>query len=151
LQPRSRRDTRNFLAAHLIPQLGSKRLDGITERIRASVSKLLDPNAYLIVLLGGEAGLRLGEILALEWGDVDLGKRQLCIQRSDWRGHVTEPKSGRLRHVPMTVRLAAALREHRQLRPSEAGHSERRRSESGRGEILETADLESAISNPSLI
>lgn len=79
-------------------------------------AKALDSNAYLIVLLGGEAGLRLGEILALKWGDVDLGKRQLCVQRSDWRGHVTAPKSGRLRHVPMTVRLAAALREHRHLR-----------------------------------
>jgi integrase len=75
-----------------------------------------DGNAYFIVLLGGEAGLRCGEIIALEWSDVDLGKRQLCVQRSEWRGHVTAAKSGRLRHVPMTVRLAAALREHRHLR-----------------------------------
>jgi len=75
-----------------------------------------DSNAYLIVLLGGEAGLRCGEIIALEWRDVDLGKRQLCVQRSDWRGHVTVPKGGRLRYVPLTVRLAAALREHRHLR-----------------------------------
>jgi site-specific recombinase XerD len=56
------------------------------------------------------------EIIALEWRGVDLGKRQLCVQRSEWRGHVTVPKSGRLRYVPMTVRLAAALREHRHLR-----------------------------------
>lgn len=47
---------------------------------------------------------------------MDLAKRQLCIQRSDWRGHVTVPKGGRLRHVPMTARLAAALREHRHLK-----------------------------------
>ena len=76
----------------------------------------LDRRAELIVLLGGEAGLRCGEIAALEWSDVDLGKRQLCVQRSDWHGHVTSPKSGRLRYVPMTVRLASALREHRHLR-----------------------------------
>lgn len=30
--------------------------------------------AELIVLLGGEAGLRLGEIMALEWQDVDLAR-----------------------------------------------------------------------------
>jgi integrase len=60
--------------------------------------------------------LRCGEIIALEWGDVDLGKRQLCVQRSEWRGHVTVPKGGRLRYVPMTRRVAAALREHRHLR-----------------------------------
>jgi hypothetical protein len=47
--------------------------------------------------IGGEAGLRCGEMIGLEWGDVDLGKRQMCIQRSEWRGHVTVPKSGRLR------------------------------------------------------
>jgi len=75
-----------------------------------------EPNAHLIVLLGGEAGLRCGEIMALEWRDVDLGKRQLCVQRSEWKGHVTVPKGGRLRYVPMTVRLATALREHRHLR-----------------------------------
>jgi integrase len=75
-----------------------------------------DRNAYLIALLGGEAGLRCGEMMALEWSDVDLGKRQLCIQRSDWKGHVTATKGGRLRYVPMTLRLATALRDHRHLR-----------------------------------
>lgn len=75
-----------------------------------------DSNTYLIVLLGGEAGLRCGEIIAVEWSDVDLGKRQLCVQRSEWRGHVTVPKGGRLRYVPMTARLAEALRRCRHLR-----------------------------------
>src|SRR5712691_10723397 len=169
----------SILAAHLIPQLGSKRLDAITtehvqalkrrlvhrapktvnnvltvlnmllkkavewdviERMPCAIrllpiskpsagfydfddyerlvagAKAADSNAYLIVLLGGDAGLRCGEIIALEWSDVDLRKRQLCIQRSDWRGHVTVPKGGRLRYVPLTVRLAAALRDHRHLR-----------------------------------
>src|SRR5712691_4202187 len=79
-------------------------------------AKAGDPNAYLIVLLGGDAGLRCGEMMALEWRDVDLGKRQLCVQRSEWKGHVTVPKGGRLRYVPMTVRLAAGLRDRRHLR-----------------------------------
>ena len=67
-------------------------------------------------LLGGEAGLRCGEMMALEWTDVNFTKQQLCIQRSDWHGHVTAPKGGRLRNVPMTTRLASALRERRHLR-----------------------------------
>ena len=74
------------------------------------------PNAELIVLLGGEAGLRCGEMIALEWDDIDLGRRQACIQRSNWDGHITAPKGGRLRHIPLTVRLTQALREHRHLR-----------------------------------
>ena len=79
-------------------------------------AKDLGPTAHLVVLLGGEAGLRCGEMIGLEWGDVDLVKRQMCIQRSEWRGHVTVPKGGRLRYVPMTARLASALREHRHLK-----------------------------------
>ena len=78
--------------------------------------RILDPRTHLIVLLGGEAGLRCGEMMALEWSDVDLVNRQVCIRRSEWNGHVTTPKGGRLRHVPLTRRLAAALSEHRHLR-----------------------------------
>jgi integrase len=96
------------------PSMGFYDFDEYEQLVEAA--KTLDPNTYLVALLGGDAGLRCGEIIGLEWKDVDLGKRQLCIQRSEWRGHVTLPKSGRLRHVPLTTRLAAALREHRHLR-----------------------------------
>jgi integrase len=72
--------------------------------------------AHLIVLLGGEAGLRCGEIMALEWRDVDLGNRQLSVARSEWKGHVTAPKGGRVRHVPLTERLTEALKTTRHLR-----------------------------------
>ena len=52
----------------------------------------------------------VGEMIALEWCDLDLVKRQICVRRSDWNGQVTTPKGGRLRHVPLTKRLAAAVR-----------------------------------------
>jgi integrase len=55
-------------------------------------------------------------MIALEWGDVDLAKRQLCVRRSDWNGQVGTPKGGRQRYVPLTRRLTAALAEHRHLR-----------------------------------
>ena len=80
------------------------------------VAQALDVNAYLIVLLGGEAGLRCGEMMALGWSDVDLGQGQLRVRHAEWKGQVSVPKGGRLRYVPMTVRLAAALRQHRHLR-----------------------------------
>jgi integrase len=74
------------------------------------------PTAQLIVLLGGEAGLRCGEIMALEWRDVDLANRQLSVARSEWKGHVTAPKGGRVRHVPLTEQLSEALKAARHLR-----------------------------------
>jgi integrase len=71
-------------------------------------ARRLDYVTYLIVLLGAETGLRCGEMIALEWSDVNAAARKLCIQPSDWNGQVTSTKGGRLRHVPMTVRLAGA-------------------------------------------
>jgi integrase len=72
--------------------------------------------AHLIVLLGGEAGLGCGEMMALEWADVNLAKRQLTVARSEWKGHVPATKGGRVRYVPLAVRLAAALQEARHLK-----------------------------------
>ena len=37
--------------------------------------------------------MRCGEMIALEWTDVDLANRQLCVQRSDWNGEVTSPRA----------------------------------------------------------
>src|SRR5688500_3629589 len=56
--------------------------------------------------------------MALEWTDVDVNRRQLCVARSEWKGHVTVLKGGHLRHVPLTKRLTGALREARHLRGS---------------------------------
>jgi integrase len=71
---------------------------------------------HLVVLLGGDAGLRVGEMVALHWVDVDFSRRRLAIRHSDWRGKLTAPKNGRVRYVPLTERLFEALREYRHLR-----------------------------------
>ena len=63
------------------------------ERLLAAAGRR-GTDTYLMVLLGGDAGLRLGEILALEWRDIELTTRRLTVQRSDWLGHVTVPKGG---------------------------------------------------------
>ena len=55
-------------------------------------------------------------MVALEWTDSDVSRQQLCVQRSAWQGQVAVPKGGRSRYVPMTRRLADALRNHRHLR-----------------------------------
>jgi integrase len=56
--------------------------------------------------------------MALEWTEIDLHKRQLSVTRSEWKGHVTIPKGGRLRYVPLTKRLIDSLRAARHLRGS---------------------------------
>src|SRR5258708_8140423 len=72
------------------------------ERLVAA-AQVTDPRAFLLVLMSGEAGLRLGEMVALEWTDIDFIKRQMCVQRSAWKGQIASPKSGRLRYIPLTT------------------------------------------------
>jgi integrase len=55
------------------------------ERLVEAASKL-DWRIQAMVLLGGDAGLRSGEILALEWTDVDFRRGQLHIRQSDLKG-----------------------------------------------------------------
>ena len=59
------------------------------------------------------AGLRRGELLALRWIDVDLVQQRIWIRRSRYRDTEGPPKSGKHREVPMCLRLAEALKEHR--------------------------------------
>ena len=76
----------------------------------------LDLVTTVAILLGGDAGLRGGEIAALQWTEVDLHKRQLAVTRSEWHGVMGTPKHDRIRYVPLTRRLAATLTASRHLR-----------------------------------
>jgi integrase len=62
-------------------------------------------------------GLRLGELLALRWSDVDFSKRLVHVRRSWVLGREDTPKSGKVRSVPLIDQAAKALdglsrREH---------------------------------------
>lgn len=76
-------------------------------------AKELGDGPYLAVLLAGDAGLRRGEVLALRGANVDVGRGVLKVVEAEWKGEVGTPKHGRIREVPMTSRLAAALAERR--------------------------------------
>ncbi len=67
-----------------------------------------------VILLGGDAGLRRSEIIAIEWQDIDFAHGSIVVGRAEaLPGIVASPKSGKSRRVPMTRRLAAHLFERR--------------------------------------
>lgn len=70
----------------------------------------------ILILLGAEAGLRAGEISALEWLDIDFDRGVLTIARAIWHGEIGLPKSNKSRSVPMSKRLMLALKAYRHLR-----------------------------------
>ncbi len=68
------------------------------------------------LLLVVRTGLRLGELRALRWEDVDQVKGVVHVRQSVSRGQITSPKSNRMRSVPLSKATLAALKEHRHLR-----------------------------------
>lgn len=67
------------------------------------------PKSLAVVLLAGDAGLRLGEIIAMRPRDLDLRSRTVHINTTVWHGQRTLPKGGEPRSVPMSTRLLAAV------------------------------------------
>lgn len=76
-----------------------------------TAARELGPRFLLPVLLGGEAGLRIGETIGLRWEALDLARGKIEVLASAWEGQLGSTKTGRPRTVPMTTRLRAALIE----------------------------------------
>jgi integrase len=68
------------------------------------------------MLLAGDAGMRLGEVLGLRWEDLDLVARRITIARQIRKGVEGTPKGGRRRSVPMTAGLGSELGRLQQVR-----------------------------------
>lgn len=62
-----------------------------------------------IFLTAAFTGLRLGELLALRWRDVDFTNSAVHVRQSFTNGRVDTPKSGQERTVPMADEVAEAL------------------------------------------
>jgi integrase len=62
-------------------------------------------------------GLRMGELIALRWGDVDFDNESLHVYNSYSLGTLTAPKSGLTRTVPMADQVQWLLKAHRKIVP----------------------------------
>jgi integrase len=69
-----------------------------------------------MILTGMRTGMRLGELIALEWDDVDLVAARVTVRRNWVWGHFGTPKSGKPREIPLGDEVLAALKAHRHLR-----------------------------------
>ena len=67
---------------------------------------------YPLVLCGLRTGMRLGELLGLEWGDIDWRARTIRVSRSYVRGRIGSPKNHQRRTVDLSPQLRAVLRLH---------------------------------------
>lgn len=78
------------------------------------------PAHYPQALTLARTGMRLGEVLALRWGDIDFNNRFISVTRSFSRGELGTPKSGKSRRVDMSSQLTETLRDFKHIRKEEA-------------------------------
>lgn len=86
---------------------------------RDEVARLLDGATgwlRVAVALGAHAGMRLGEVRALEIRDVDLSDGVIRVRRALSETQLVTPKSGHERVVPMTAGLLEILGEGMQAK-----------------------------------
>lgn len=70
------------------------------------------PEYYPFFLCAFRTGMRLGELLALRWGDVDFNGRFIRVSRSYKLGEFSPTKTSQERRVDMSNQLAETLRKH---------------------------------------
>jgi integrase len=79
------------------------------EEIMALVRAADSEQDAAIYLTAAFTGLRQGELIALRWRDVDFPGSAIRVRASYTNGHLTSPKAGRVRSVPMAPRVAEVL------------------------------------------
>jgi integrase len=90
------------------------------DELRAFLDEVPDGWRLFFTFLA-HTGLRIGEAVALTWGDIDFGKRRVHVRRRLYRGRLDVPKSryGR-RVVPLSEALSQALWRRRGTSPNVA-------------------------------
>jgi integrase len=79
------------------------------EEVWALVRAAASEQDGAIFLTAAFTGLRMGELLALRWRDVDFAGATVRVRGSYAAGHLTTPKSGKVRAVPVAPDVATAL------------------------------------------
>jgi len=93
------------------------------------------PHWHSMVLCAARTGLRLGELVALRWEQVDFHGRFIVVNHNFSRGEFTTPKSGKSREVDMSRQTTENLKALLTSRKAEA-------LKNGTGQISELVFLE---------
>ena len=76
------------------------------------VARIHYPRQYPVFLLAVSTGMRLGEIIGLQPGNIDFNGSFIEVKRSIVRGRVETPKNGKARRVDLSKQLAEVLKAH---------------------------------------
>jgi integrase len=95
-----------------LPKLADQEYRWLSREEASKLVAAADGYWRAMIVVALNTGLRMGELQALRWSDVDLKLGKLTVRRSWWDGHFDTPKSGKPREVPINATARAALDSH---------------------------------------
>ncbi len=127
------------------------------DRARADYPvRAVQPSAFLFLLCAVRTGLRLGELLGLQWGDLDFHGRFIEVRRQYTRGRTDLTKSGKIRRVDMSRQLCEAFKQAQDVKRAEFAiqgrdlDPEERIFQNGAGSPLDESSIRTRLLAPCL-
>jgi integrase len=107
--------SRNIADAAIPPRQTKTEIEPLTQdQMRSLLDVAKGDKLHAFYVLAITTGMRQGELLGLQWKDVDLDSGTLRVNRSVYEGVVSPPKTNAGRRIIRLSRLAqSALRQHR--------------------------------------
>ena len=107
--------SRNVADAAIPPRQSKSEIEPLTQdQMRSLLEASREDRLHALYVLAITTGMRRGELLGLQWKDVDLDSSTLRVNRSVYEGVVSPPKTNAGRRTIRLSKLAkAALRQHR--------------------------------------
>ena len=78
------------------------------------------PQHYALMLCAFRTGMRMGELMALAWEDIDFEGNRIHCRRSYSHGNFSSPKSNKSRVIDMSNQLRQVLLAHRSVHSQKA-------------------------------
>ena len=96
-----------------VPKSEIKPLDARQAKKLLDTAKDTQPGFYALYVLAVTTGMRNGEILGLQWRDIDLDAGTLKVRRTVFNGVISTPKTARSKRGIRLPKMAVdALRQH---------------------------------------
>ncbi|MFA7663102.1 MAG: tyrosine-type recombinase/integrase [Patescibacteria group bacterium] len=77
-------------------------------------AKKIDEEFYEMILFTLRTGVRVGELKALKWEDIDFKNKNVPIKRSIVNGIIGSPKSNKIRTIPLAQDILEVLKAKKQ-------------------------------------
>lgn len=107
-----------LIRADVLPQQDAFTRDELAGLLAVAEAEI--PEHYPAVLTLARTGMRFGELVALQPGDLDFRERAILVRRNAYKGRVGTPKNGKGRRVDMSRQLAQVLQGFLSVREAEA-------------------------------